>query len=180
MKTNTQTNTAPLLPLSAPVGVSGVTLPDSTFCDCDAPLVYQDGDQLCQRCGIVYRSAPASPVDSVGVEFPLLSYDAHEDGDGLVSIITDEDEPWYLYQECTHAPAGMKGPQFADELVRRCNSHAANLAKIKALEVALRDLLESVECALGISDYDCKDSLRDAEKAGELQAARAALALPSA
>lgn len=129
---------APLVPLSAPVGVSGVALTESP--------------------------ATVQPV-AVPAPFTLPLSLMVEDGDveirdSLHSLVLLVGEDVLSQNRAAH-------------FVTACNSHSANLAKIKALEALLKD-------AINLAEEVQNKKLQPNRARYFVANARAALALPSA
>lgn len=123
---------APLVPLVAPVGVTGTTLPASAVKDtpakplrlcpsCRVPVGAHITD-WCRTCGA--DLPPASPVASVGVA----------DLGKAASDLLD-----FLEQYPHEYGTDISG--YVDAVQEAIPSHAAKDAKIKALEEAVRGLL---------------------------------------
>lgn len=139
-------------------------------------------------CDLVDRPVPASPVDSVGVPaFRVLEGltrrmqpDAFAHAEELYGIIMSEGTGFAID---VYAAKGMPMEQFKATLsafAGNAASHAANLAKIKALEESVKDLSQIISHIMHGGDAYLKDAkYREAIGYG-LDAARAALALPSA
>jgi hypothetical protein len=140
MKTNTKTTTAPLLPLSAPVGVSGVTLPAPVSPSLPSVKVF----------------APVNEHDTARIHFFL---EGGKTGDLICKIGRNG-------RSAEHAH------EIAECIGQAVNSHAANLAKIKALEEA---------CNLLIREMQFTGKIReDFSRRVAVEAGKKALALPSA
>ena len=138
--------TAPLVPLVAPSGVTGAALPASPVKDTPAKKpTPMDSDYFLRAEERIQaaKCATASTVESVGVPepvFPLRVFNMSGKG-GYVVIMDDEGRNVASMSDRFGAEARVS---IAQRMVDACNSHAAKDAKIKGLTDALEKALSLI------------------------------------